>query len=80
MLFIKNNIFYKYDDLLNNYYKLQHKYNIYDSENNIIYTYLFNKDDYYKNSNSILNTTEEFCVCFKKNYSKVTITFIITKN
>ena len=70
-LSIKNDMFYKYDNLLNSYYKLQHKYDIYDSENNKIYTYLFNKDDFYKNSNHILNTTEDFCICFKKNILKL---------
>ena len=79
LLFIKSNIFYKYDNLLNDYHRLQHKYNIYDSENSLIHKYLFNKDDYYKNSNSILNTTEDFCICFKKNHSKITIKLLLQR-
>ena len=47
LLFIDNNIHYKYEDLLNDYFRLQHEYNIYDDENNLIYKYLFNKDTYY---------------------------------
>ena len=32
LLFVKNNIYYKYDDLSNDYHRLQHEYNIYDDE------------------------------------------------
>ena len=46
LLFIKNNMYYKYDDLLNDYYRCQHEYNIYDDNNNLIHKYLFNKDTY----------------------------------
>ena len=37
LLFIDNNIHYKYENLLNDYYRLQHQYNIYDNEGNLIY-------------------------------------------
>ena len=47
LLFIDNNIHYKYENLLNDYYRLQHQYDIYDNEGNLIYRYLFNKDTYY---------------------------------
>ena len=47
LLFIDINIHYKYENLLNDYHRLQHEYNIYDDENNLIYKYLFNKDAYY---------------------------------
>ena len=34
-------------------YRLQHQYDIYDNEGNLIYRYLFNKDTYYdENKNS----------------------------
>ena len=52
LLFIDNNIHYKYENLLNDYFRLQHEYNIYDDENNLIYRYLFNKDTYYDEKNS----------------------------
>ena len=69
LLFVKNNVYYKYDNLSNDYYRLQHEYNIYDSENNLIHKYLFNKDTYYdENLDPILHTNEDFCICFKKNY------------
>ena len=57
LLFIDNNIHYKYENLLNDYYRLQHQYDIYDDEGILIYRYLFNKDSYYdeKNSNFINN-------------------------
>ena len=29
LLFVKNNMYYKYDNLSNDYYRLQHEYNIY---------------------------------------------------
>ena len=73
LLFVKNNIYYKYDDLSNDYHRCQHEYNIYDNENNLIHKYLFNKDTYYDENSNILNTTEEFCIYFKKNYNKIKI-------
>ena len=47
LLFIDDNIHYKYNNLLNDYHRLQHQYDIYDGEDNLIYRYLFNKDAYY---------------------------------
>ena len=74
LLFVKNNIYYKYDDLSDDYHRLQHEYNIYDDENNSIHKYLFNKDTYYDESlDPILHTNEDFCICFKKNYDKIKI-------
>ena len=73
LLFVKNNIYYKYDDLSNDYHRCQHEYNIYDNENNLIHKYLFNKDTYYGENSNILNTTEEFCIYFKNNYKKIKI-------
>ena len=71
LLFVKNNMYYKYDNLSNDYYRLQHEYNIYDGDN-LIHKYLFNKDTYYdENLDPILHTTEDFCICFKKNYKKI---------
>ena len=67
LLFVKNNMYYKYDNLSNDYYRLQHEYNIYDGDN-LIHKYLFNKDTYYdKSLDLILHTNEDFCICFKKN-------------
>ena len=66
-------MYYKYDNLSNDYYRLQHEYNIYDGDN-LIHKYLFNKDTYYdENLDPILHTTEDFCICFKKNYKKIKI-------
>ena len=73
LLFIKNNMYYKYDDLLNDYYRCQHEYNIYDNENNLIHKYLFNKDTYYNENSDILNTNEEFCIFLKQDYNKIKI-------
>ena len=73
LLFVKNNIYYKYDNLSNDYHRCQHEYNIYDDKNNLIHKYLFNKDMYYDENSNILNTTEEFCIYFKKNYNKIKI-------
>ena len=73
LLFIKNNIYYKYDDLSDDYHRCQHEYNIYDDENNLIHKYLFNKDTYYDENSNILNTTEEFCIFLKQNYNKIKI-------
>ena len=71
LLFIKNNMYYRYENLSNDYHRLQHEYNIYDG-NNLIHKYLFNKDTYYDES-PILHTNEDFCICFKKNYNKIKI-------
>ena len=73
LLFVKNNIHYKYDDLSNDYHRCQHEYNIYDDNNNLIHKYLFNKDTYYDEISNILNTTEEFCIFLKQNYNKIKI-------
>ena len=73
LLFVKNNIHYKYDNLSDDYHRCQHEYNIYDDENNLIHKYLFNKDTYYDENSNILNTTEEFCIYLKKNYKKIKI-------
>ena len=74
LLFVKNNMYYKYDDLSNDYHRLQHEYNIYDDEDNLIHKYLFNKDTYYDESlDPILHTNEDFCICFKENYNKIKI-------
>ena len=74
LLFVKNHMYYKYDDLSNDYHRLQHEYNIYEDENNLIHKYLFNKDTYYNESlDPILHTNEDFCICFKKNYKKIKI-------
>ena len=73
LLFVKNNMYYKYDNLSNDYFRLQHEYNIYDGDN-LIHKYLFNKDTYYDESlDPILHTNEDFCICFKKNYKKIKI-------
>ena len=74
LLFVKNYMYYKYENLSNDYHRLQHEYNIYDDENNLIHKYLFNKDTYYDESlDPILHTDEDFCICFKKNYDKIKI-------
>ena len=73
LLFVKNHMYYKYENLSNDYHRLQHEYNIYDG-NNLIHKYLFNKDTYYDESlDPILHTNEDFCICFKKNYNKIKI-------
>ena len=73
LLFVKNNIHYKYDDLSNDYHRCQHEYSIYDDSNNLIYKYLFNKDTYYNKNSDILNTNEEFCIFLKQDYNKIKI-------
>ena len=73
LLFIKNNIHYKYDDLLDDYHRCQHEYKIYDDNNNLIYKYLLNKDTYYNKNSDILNTKEEFCIFLKEDYNKIII-------
>ena len=65
LLFIDINIHYKYENLLNDYYRLQHQYDIYDDEDNLIHKYLFNKDTYYDGEKTpILLTIDNFCIFF----------------
>ena len=72
LLFIDNNIHYKYENLLNDYHRLQHEYNIYDDEDNLIYRYLFNKDTYYdEKKNPILLAIDDFCIYLKKIIKKL---------
>ena len=40
LLIVKNNMYYKYDDLSDDYHRLQHEYNIYDGDNLIHNIYL----------------------------------------
>ena len=72
LLFVENNMYYKYDNLSNDHHRLQHEYNVYDDEDILIHKYLFNKDTYYDvNLDPILRTGEDFCICFKKKYKKI---------
>ena len=66
-------MYYKYDDLSDDYHRCQHEYKIYDDNNNLIYKYLFNKDTYYNENSDILNTKEEFCIFLKEDYNKIII-------
>ena len=53
---------------------MQHEYNIYDDEDNLIQRYLFNKDTYYdENQTPILLTIDDFTISIKKNYKKVKV-------
>ena len=65
LIHIKNEISYKYVDVVNNYFRLQHEYNIYDDEDNLLNRFLFNHDKYYNNSDE-LNTNEYFYIYLKK--------------
>ena len=81
LLFIDNNIHYKYENLLNDYHRLQHQYDIYDNEGNLIYRYLFNKDTYYdENKTPILLTIDDFCIYFKKNYDKIKVILLLHRH
>ena len=72
LLFVKNDMYYKYDNLSNDYHRLQHEYNIYDDGDNSIHKYLFNKDTYYDESlDPVLHTNEDFCICLKKIIKKL---------
>ena len=80
LLFVKNNIHYKYDNLSNDYHRAQHEYDIYDGDN-LIHRYLFNKDIYYdENSDPFLNTTESFCIYLKENYEKIKIILLLHRH
>ena len=76
LIHIKNDIKYKYVDIVNNYFRLQHEYNIYDDEDNLLNRFLFNHDKYYNNSDE-LNTNEYFYIYLKKNYSKLRVELIL---
>ena len=77
LLFIDDNIHYEYENLLNDYHRLQHEYNIYDDEDNLIYRHLFNKDTYYdENQTPILLTIDDFTILIK-NYKKIKVNLIL---
>ena len=81
LLFVQNNIYYKYEDLSDDHHRAQHEYNIYDDENNLIHKYLFNKDTYYNETlDPILYTNEDFCICFKKDYKKIKIHLLLHRH
>ena len=73
LLILTNHIHYKYNNLKNDYYRIQHEYNIYNKDD-LIHTYIFNHDKYYhENLDLILSMNEDFCVRFKNNYKKIKI-------
>ena len=76
LIHIKNDINYKYVDVVNNYFRLQHEYNIYDDEDNLLNRFLFNHDKYYTGSED-LNTNEYFYIYLKKNYSKLRVELVL---
>ena len=76
LIHISVNINYKYVDVINNYFRLQHEYNIYDDEDNLLNRFLFNHDKYYNNSDE-LNTNEYFYIYLKKNYSKLRVELVL---
>ena len=76
LIHISCNINYKYDDVVNNYFRLQHEYNIYDGKDNLLNRFLFNHDKYYDSSDK-LNTNEYFYIYFKKNHSKLRVELIL---
>ena len=60
---------------------MQHEYNIYDDENNLIYKYLFNKDTYYdEKQNPILLTIDDFCIYFKNNYKRIKVILLLHRH
>ena len=65
LIHIKTDINYKYVDVVNNYFRLQHEYNVYDDEDNLLNRFLFNHDKYYDGSED-LNTNEYFYIYLKK--------------
>ena len=76
LIHIKNDIKYKYVDVVNNYFRLQHEYNVYDDEDNLLNRFLFNHDKYYTGSED-LNTNEYFYIYLKKNYSKLRVELVL---
>ena len=73
LLIITNHINYKYNNLKNYYYIMQHEYSIYNKDD-LIHTYIFNHDKYYnENLDPFLSMNEDFCIRFKNNYKKIKI-------
>ena len=60
---------------------MQHEYNIYNDEDNLIYKHLFNKDTYYdENQAPILLTIDDFCIYFKKSYKKIKVNLLLHRH
>ena len=76
LIHIKCDINYDYDDIVNNYFRLQHEYNVYDDEDNLLNRFLFNHDKYCTGSED-LNTNEYFYIYLKQNYSKLRVELIL---
>ena len=73
LLYIQSYVKYDYYDLANNYFRLQHEYNIFDNNDNLLHKYLFNNDTFYDSSKQFLNTKESFYISFTQNYPKIKI-------
>ena len=76
LIHIKCDINYSYDDIVNNYFRLQHEYNVYDDEDNLLNRFLFNHDKYHTGSDD-LNTDEYFYIYLKQNYSKLRVELVL---
>ena len=74
-LIIKDNPYYNYNNLDNDYHRLQHQYNIYNNDN-LINTFMFNKEDFYdKDLDNTLFMNKNFCVHLKDNYKSIKIVY-----
>ena len=70
-----NYIYYKYDNLQRDHYRLQHEYRIFDDQNNLLHKKILNKtntSDLYFDKNIML-IKDNFYVTFKNNYNKIKI-------
>ena len=76
LIHISCDINYKYVDVVNNYFRLQHEYNVYDDEDNLLNRFLFNHDNCYDYTQD-LNTNEYFYIYLKKNYSKLRVELVL---
>ena len=79
ILKIKSNIYYKYDDLNKDIYRLFHKYQFYDDKDTLFYEIILNHYNFGKSDNNILYIKEDFYVEIKNNYNKMKIVLSLAR-
>ena len=74
---ISNNIYYKYENIKNDYHRLEHKYNIYNNDE-LIHKKIIKHSEFYINENIIMK--EEFEFVFENDFKNLKIELFLHQN
>ena len=79
---IKSNIYYKYNNLKNDYHRLCHEYKFYNEKDTLFYKIVLNNNNSAESDfdNNIFYVKDEFYVEFKDNYNKIKMILFLHRN